>query len=250
MQVSPLLAVDIADWTTSQKSETVNGIHKEIIVPSSSLSQNLPWYLRGLPPKILSWAVQRMSPERHGPLLRTSLEEDANSGERPTLLSKALGADDPDTKLEDEIIVKEAKAFIVAGTDTTATYLIWQVMKHPRIRARLQQELDGLSPEFSIADVLALKYLHCIINEALRMDGAVAGGLPRTTPKGGREIAGYFIPENTIVSTQAFTLHRNAEIFEDSLSFLPERWENPTSEMKGAFMPFGIGSRGESITFP
>lgn len=31
--------------------------------------------------------------------------------------------------------------------------------------------------------------------------------------------------------------------------FIPERWENPTTEMKDSFMPFGIGARGQYDIF-
>jgi cytochrome P450 len=120
--------------------------------------------------------------------------------------------------LSDDIIIKECKAFIVAGTDTTGvttTYVIWAVLKHPEVKVRLQKELDSLLPGFSITDVQSLKYLHCVINEALRLYGAASSSLPRTTPRDGRQLGGYFIPEKTTVETQAFTLHRNPEIFED-----------------------------------
>jgi cytochrome P450 len=106
----------------------------------------------------------------------------------------------------------------VAGTDTTAvttSYLIWAVLKHPKVKDRLQEELDNLSTSVSITDAQSLKYLHCVVNETLRLYGAVLSSLRRTTPAGGRELGGYFIPENTAVETQAFTLHRNPEIFKD-----------------------------------
>lgn len=57
-------------------------------------------------------------------------------------------------------------------------------------------------------------------------------------------MAGYALPEGTTVTTQAFTQHRSSDIFPDPLAFRPDRWENPTQEMKDMFMPFGGGTRG------
>jgi cytochrome P450 len=217
-------------------------------VPSSEISNKLPWYLLVLPPSILSWVMRRTYPKVDRPLSRERLQE--NTGEKTrSLFSNILEDGDEYSRLSDEIIVREAKAFIVAGTDTTAitaTYLIWQVLKHPEVKTRLQRELHEIDGHVSIVGVQRLRYLQCVINETLRLNGAVSSSLPRVTPKGGKEIGGYFIPEDTLVSTQAWTLHRNSEVFEDPLAFKPERWEFPTMEMRGSFMPFGIGSRGES----
>ena len=140
--------------------------------------------------------------------------------DKHTLLSKALAENEEGVGLPDDIIVMEAKAFIVAGTDTTAvtmTYLIWAVIKHPDVKAQLQEEVESLPENFTVADVQKLKYLHLVINEALRLYGSVSGSLPRATPKGGSWLGEYFIPEGTTVTTQSFTVHRNPSIFRDPL---------------------------------
>jgi cytochrome P450 len=140
--------------------------------------------------------------------------------DKHTLLTKALAENEDGVGLSDEIIVKEGKAFIIAGTDTTAVtiaYLIWTVLKHPEVRARLQEEVESLVGEFSVADIQKLSYLQLVINESLRLYGSVSGSLPRAIPKGGSQIGGYFIPEGTTVTAQSFTLHRNPDIFKEPL---------------------------------
>lgn len=41
---------------------------------------------------------------------------------------------------------------------------------------------------------------------------------------------GFALPPGTIVATQAWSMHRNAEIFADPESFLPERWLPASSD--------------------
>ncbi|KAJ9656959.1 hypothetical protein H2201_008362 [Coniosporium apollinis] len=142
--------------------------------------------------------------------------------------------------------IREAKSMIIAGTDTTAitlTYLVWAVLKHPEVQQKLVEEVKTLRPDFNSQDARKLRYLSMVTDEALRLYGAVPGGLPRTVPKGGRELGGYFFPEGTVVTTQAYTLHRDPSVFAQPLEFNPERWENPTKEMTDALLPFGAGSR-------
>ncbi|KIW68485.1 hypothetical protein PV04_04427 [Phialophora macrospora] len=142
----------------------------------------------------------------------------------------------------------EASNLIVAGSDTTAvslTYLIWSLhrLQHRHIKQKLLEEFAEVPIDAPLAVLDQLPYLHAVINESLRLYGAAPGSLPRVTPKGGFKLGGHYIPEDTIVSTQAYTMHRDESIFKDADRFIPERWENPTEAMKDAFFPFGLGSR-------
>ncbi|KAH7386429.1 putative benzoate 4-monooxygenase cytochrome P450 [Cadophora sp. MPI-SDFR-AT-0126] len=172
----------------------------------------------------------------------------ADRGEvKDTLFTKMLRESDEKAGfLSDAEIQREASNFIVAGSDTTAvtlTYLVWAVLKHPEVKQKLVGEVSGLANNPSSKDTNALPYLGAVIKETLRLYGAAPGSLPRTVPSGGRTLGTYFIPEGTTVSTQAYTLHRNPRIFPSPLQFKPERWLEPTQEMKDAWMPFGGGSR-------
>lgn len=193
----------------------IKGIQTELLLPNSEIIQSLPFYIKVLPSPVISWLLRNLFGTSN---TKAVSRDKLPSTTQHTLLTKALIENEEGVGLSDEIIIKECKAFIVAGTDTTAvstTYLIWAVLKHPEVRARLQEELDCLSISFSIREAQSLEYLHCVIHEALRLYGAVSSSLRRTTPRGGRELGGYFIPEKTTVETQAFTLHRNPEIFEE-----------------------------------
>ncbi|KAL3712490.1 hypothetical protein TMatcc_001189 [Talaromyces marneffei ATCC 18224] len=148
--------------------------------------------------------------------------------------------------LEFQEIIPEAGGYIVAGSDTTAitlTYLVWAVCRKPLIRDKLVAEVSALPPDVTQDSVRDLPYLNQVIQEALRIHSAVPSALPRAAPPEGASLAGYRIPGGVTVSTQAYTLHRNPDVFPNPHIFNPSRWENPSKEMKHVFMPFGGGSR-------
>lgn len=137
-----------------------------------------------------------------------------------SIFSKMLAEKDVGTGVTDNEMETDAKAFIVAGTDTTAatlTYFVWLVLKHPRVKERLQNEVSSLRPGFNCQDAENLKYLDMVIQETLRIYGAAPGSLPRVVPKGGKVLGSYFIPDDAVVSTQAFSIHRDESIFPNPL---------------------------------
>lgn len=159
----------------------------------------------------------------------------------------------------DEIDVQlEAQGLLVAGSDTTAvtlTYLVWAVICHPQWQHALEEEVAGLAPDFTDAELETLPVLNGVIEETLRLYGAAPGCLPRMVPPNGAHLKGHFLPEGTVVSTQSYTLHRDANVFPDPFKFDPGRWV-PTKETipgvsaatstdvaKAMYSPFGFGSR-------
>jgi len=168
------------------------------------------------------------------------------SNARPTLFTKMFQAGDEG--LPDIEIRSDATAYIVAGSDTTAntlTYLFWSVCRDERIRQALTEELSGLPDDFGDRQLKELPYLTRVIDETLRLFPAAPSGLPRAVPPGGAELAGYFLPGGATVCTQAYSLHRNPDVFPSPEKFDPSRWEAPTKAMRDSFMPFGGGSRGK-----
>ncbi|KAI0532076.1 cytochrome P450 [Xylaria digitata] len=166
---------------------------------------------------------------------------------RPTVFTKVYKAQS-DESISPTDVRNNAQAYIVAGSDTTSntlSYLVWAVCQNPEIKSRLVKEVEVLSNDFTYDDMrqIHLPYLEHVIDETLRRFPAVPSGLPRRVPEGGAELCGYHIPAGYTVTTQTYSLHRNAEAFPDPEKFDPSRWENPTQAMKDSFMPFGGGSR-------
>lgn len=129
-----------------------------------------------------------------------------------------------------------------AGTDSTGMNLAtacWWLVKKPEVYARLREELLA-NPE---ADPQTLPYLSGVIKETLRISMANPTRLPRVVPAEGWNFESTFIPPDTVVGLSPYTLHFNPEVFPQPHEFLPERWENPTTEMLRDHIPFGLGSR-------
>ena len=150
------------------------------------------------------------------------------------------------TSVSLDVIADRAMGLTIGGSDTTAitlTYLIWLLLTHSSAKEKLFAEIEELSEDVPATTLLKLPYLNNAIDEALRLYPAAPGSLYRVVPPQGARLAGYELPGHTAVNTQAWTFHRNPEYFADPSTYNPDRWSNPTPEMKEAFMPFGGSSR-------
>ncbi|KAI9298337.1 cytochrome P450 [Neoconidiobolus thromboides FSU 785] len=189
-------------------------------------------------------------------LYKFSYEAVKNAKESPdrvTVLSTLITASDPDTgkTLSEKEIVEESIVQLVAGSDTTSNSLTWTfylLSKHPEIYNKLKIELIEKFPNEDTIDYNSCKecvYLKAVIYESMRILPAVSGNLPRYAPKGGKVVNGYFIPENTIVSSSVLALHYNTKYWKDPEVFNPGRWIDENGEFKSHkyFMPFLIGPR-------
>jgi cytochrome P450 len=122
------------------------------------------------------------------------------------------------TMIADSSIRTEAGNLIIAGSDTTAvtlTYLVWAVLKDPALQRELEDEVALLSSDLGSEELKNAFLLNSVIEEALRVYGAAPGALPRVVPAEGANFNGYHVPKGTIVSTQAYTMHRDPSIFPD-----------------------------------
>lgn len=137
---------------------------------------------------------------------------------------------------------------MVAGIDTTGDslcFLMWELSQPASldIQRKLQKEIqDNPGVPFD-----KLPFLDCVIQEGLRCYPAIPMSLPRVVPQEGRTIDGFFVPEGTIVSSQAYSVHRyNDAVFLNPDVFDPERWASPTgeSERKRHMFAFSHGGRG------
>lgn len=120
-------------------------------------------------------------------------------------------------ELSDAEICVDAAGFQLAGSDTVAitlTFLLWCVLDRPALRKELEQEVAGIS-ETTDAACEKLPILNAVIDETLRLHGAAPTALRRVVPTGGATLCGYHIPDTAIVATQAYSLHRNSDVWKD-----------------------------------
>lgn len=121
-------------------------------------------------------------------------------------------------KLEMEDVQLEAAGLIVAATDTTSvtlTYLTWAVLSRPELQSALESEVAELAEDYGDKDLEKLPLLNAVIEETLRLYTAAPGGMPRQVPNisGGATLGEWFVAAGTSVVTQAYTYHRNSELF-------------------------------------
>ncbi|KAK0707303.1 cytochrome P450 [Lasiosphaeris hirsuta] len=165
--------------------------------------------------------------------------------DRPNLFSNMLaeaekapdgdgtGDDDVDGdahRLTDDAIRSEVAGFLLAGSDTTSmalTYTVWAVLRHPDLQRRLEHELAGLPAAFSDRDLEALPLLGNVLDEALRLYSPGSPGILRLPPREGMTWRGYFIPGDTQVLAQQWTLVRDHALFPDPERFDETRFEQP-----------------------
>ncbi|KAI0170736.1 cytochrome P450 [Pestalotiopsis sp. NC0098] len=230
-------------------NDYIDGLQNALL--ASGLRGELPWIeavLRVVPlPSVRRILQSDQVVFDHGARAVSNLRQVGGS---QNLFGQMLAQSDSQEKQDDlsDLSVRlEASNFIVAGSDTTAvtlTYLVWAVLKRPDLQQRLEEEVGKLPSDFTDEDLEKLPLLNSVIEETLRLYGAAPGALPRVVPEGGATLAGHYLPAKTVVTTQAFTLHRDPAIFPDPEKFDETRFAQPqTAAQKAAFHPFGVGSR-------
>ncbi|KAM0424518.1 hypothetical protein ACHAPT_010233 [Fusarium lateritium] len=143
---------------------------------------------------------------------------------------------------------EQAKLLMLAGSDTTATFLAtvtYLLLKNPASMEKLQQEVRSA---FSSAGEITgdstnnLGYLQAVVEEGLRMLPPSPVGLPRVCP--GTTIDGHFVPAGTDVSVDVYVLGHDGRYFPEPDEFRPERWiGDDTGNERDASRPFSFGPR-------
>ncbi|KAF3958278.1 hypothetical protein CMV_016797 [Castanea mollissima] len=147
----------------------------------------------------------------------------------------------------DQIIKGLMLVLILAGTDTSAVTLEWamsNLINHPDVLKKARVELDTQIEQdkwIDEQDVFKLRYLQCIISETFRLYPPGPLLVPHSSSND-CTIGGYDIPRDTMLLVNAWVIHRDPELWEDTTSFKPERFENGEVDPH-KLMPFGLGRR-------
>ncbi|MEV0253420.1 cytochrome P450 [Streptomyces sp. NPDC050732] len=169
--------------------------------------------------------------------------------DRGDLLSALLNARDEDgSRLSDQEVHDQVMTLLLAGVETTASALTWAwhlLAGHPEVAARLHAEvdevLDGRTPTY--ADIPRLKYTQRVFTETLRLYPP-AWMFTRAVTED-TELGGHRLPAGTDVLISPYVIHRTPGLFADPETFEPDRWlpERAAEVARGAYLPFGAGSR-------
>lgn len=137
------------------------------------------------------------------------------------------------------------------GTDTTSATIIWtmtELMKNPKVMAKLKHELQvvvGNKSKVEETDLEQLQYLKLVIKETLRLHPPAPLLVPRETLEPCK-IEGYDIPAKTLVFINASAIARDPKTWKDPGEFCPERFDLFGVDSKGRdynYVPFSIGRR-------
>jgi len=146
---------------------------------------------------------------------------------------------------------------IAAATDTSSVTNEWamaEVIKHPGVHRKVQDELDrvvGPTRMVSELDLPHLPYLRCVVRETFRMHPAGPFLIPHESIRA-TTINGYHIPAGTRVFINTHGLGRNPTVWgrDDIEDFYPERhWPSDGGRVEIShgsdfkILPFSAGKR-------
>ncbi|KAK0603461.1 hypothetical protein LWI29_005194 [Acer saccharum] len=151
----------------------------------------------------------------------------------------------------DQIIKGLVLVMLLAGTDTSAVTLEWamsNLLNHPDMMKKARAELEaqvGQQRLIEEPDLSKLQYLQCIISETLRLYPAIPLLLPHV-PSSDCTVGGYDVPADTLLMVNAWAIHRDPNLWEDPMSFKPERFKSHVDggdQLGHMLIPFGMGRR-------
>ncbi|KAA8542543.1 hypothetical protein F0562_023695 [Nyssa sinensis] len=142
-------------------------------------------------------------PQKHTDFLSTliSLKDDTD-------------ADAEGGKLTDTEIKALLLNLFTAGTDTSSSTVEWaiaELIRHPKILAQAQKELDSIvGPDRLVteSDLAQLPFLQAIIKETFRLHPSTPLSLPRIAAES-CEINGYYIPKGSTLLVNVWAIARD-----------------------------------------
>jgi cytochrome P450 len=191
------------------------------------------------------WAALTAARRKLDTLIRTEIDRRRRSGARgEDLLSLLLDAEDEDRgRLSDAHVRDEVMTLLFAGHDTTTAtiaFLFHELARRPDVADAITAELP---PRATYADLTGsdLGQLDRALDETLRLYPPAWIG-PRRAVRA-FEVEGATVPQGAPVNYSSYVSHRLPDVWDAPNEFRPERWERRSALPKGAYVPFGGGSR-------
>jgi len=139
---------------------------------------------------------------------------------------------------------------LMAGTVSTSIVIEWamaELTKNQNVMDKLHDELErGIGTDIVKESHLAhLPYLEACVKETLRLHPPGPLLLPHRALQT-CQVMGYTVPKNSQVLVNVWAIGRDPMIWNDPLSFKPERFLDSCLDIKGNnfdYMPFGAGRK-------
>ncbi|KIJ11532.1 hypothetical protein PAXINDRAFT_84362 [Paxillus involutus ATCC 200175] len=178
------------------------------------------------------------------------VRDDMSRNEAGASFGRALLENIQEHQLSNDEMAYLAGSLFVAGSDTTAvgiTTLMLAAACHPEAQARVQEEIDtviGKDRVPTFEDWDQLPQLHAFISEALRWRPIIPLGFAHRATK---DIVwrGQCIPAGATVYGCHWAISRDSIAFPDAETFDPQRWLDPTGQLRTdmRFFTYGFGRR-------
>ncbi|XP_020216178.1 cytochrome P450 78A5 [Cajanus cajan] len=156
-----------------------------------------------------------------------------------------------ESKLSEPDMIAVLWEMIFRGTDTVAILLEWilaRMVLHPEIQAKVQSEIDSVcgSKVVSDSDVANMRYLQCIVKEALRVHPP--GPLLSWARLAVHDVTvgENHIPKGTTAMVNMWAITHDEKVWAEPEKFKPERFMEDDVSIMGSDLrlaPFGSGRR-------
>ena len=194
--------------------------------------------------------------------------------EQRTIFTNLMFSDLPPSEMTAERLTDEGTGVVGAGIETTSWstvvtffYILNQQGVLDRLRNELSEEFPGQAQQMELSRLEKLPWLMSCIEEGkstsyrdpqvadvrinvagLRLSYGAVARSPRIFQNRFLQYGQYTIPPGTAVSTDAWTMHHNEDIFPDSFKYDPTRWLPSSSNqakknLRGYLVTFGKGTR-------
>jgi len=143
----------------------------------------------------------------------------------------------------DEERARDIILYFLAGFESVAHSMAWTLLelaRNPEEQKFLQTALLNCS---SKDESYSCQALANVIKESLRLNAVFVNGSMRVVPVDVHLPGGKRIPANSFTIVAPHLMMHNDNIFKDPDSFVPSRWNDPTEDMKKAYLPFAAGKR-------
>jgi cytochrome P450 len=140
---------------------------------------------------------------------------------------------DDGSPISDDHVADELLTLLAAGHETTATTLAWTVerlRRHPRLLARLRDEVDAGGSDLLQATIFEVQRTRPVINGTARMT------------RQRMRLGEWVIPERHVVLVSISLAHAAERSFTDAAAFDPDRFVGNPPDTH-AWIPFGGGIR-------
>ena len=152
---------------------------------------------------------------------------------------------------EDHVLMTLFDVFS-AGTETTSSCILWAIIffvTNPQVQEKVHKELDaviGAERMPQLDDRENLPFLEATIAEILRYSSLVPLLFPHSTTTD-TTLSGYFIPKDTVIMCNVWSMHRDQKQWNSPFRFDPTRFldseGNYVCPATLSYMPFGAGRR-------